>query len=85
MRAGHLKKVIGIEKFTITLDTYGEEVVSYTPLQNVRASINPISGNEKYMNSQLINEVSIRLRLDIIQTWHLIQRIGSYLIVEILI
>ena len=63
MRAGPLKKVVSVGKYTTTLDSYGQEVVTYTTLQDIRASINPATGNEVYMNDRLINEVSHKIEI----------------------
>ncbi len=63
MRAGPLRNAVNVQKYTITLDTMGQEVVSYTPLQDIRASINSVTGKEMYMNERLINEVTHKIEI----------------------
>lgn len=53
MRAGNLRHRIGIQKKSITKNSYGENVTSWTTDAIVWAAIWPVSGKE-YFNAQQV-------------------------------
>jgi SPP1 family predicted phage head-tail adaptor len=65
--AGQLRHVIKIQRKTVTRDTYGAEVPTWTDVSSsVRANVVPISGSETFnnpqMTSQELKEFHIRYR-----------------------
>lgn len=63
MRAGTLNKIIQIQELTESKDQYGSVTESYTTIKTTRSSINPVNGNEKYINHQMLNEVSHKIEI----------------------
>ena len=56
MRAGQLRQIIKILRTTDSIDELGTVVPNFSVLKTTRASISPISGNEYFINSALVND-----------------------------
>lgn len=63
MRAGRLRASITVQRQATTQDSYGQRNNTWTTLLTTRASIEPISGREFFLQSGEQAEVSTRIRL----------------------
>jgi len=61
IRTGTMKHQIEIRRSTEYKDDNGFVRHSYALLNKVRASINPVTGNELFVNSQIINEITHKI------------------------
>lgn len=62
MRGGTLKKRITIEQLEGSLDSYGEEAMTWVTFASVRASVRPVSGREYFAARQEQSEVTHKVR-----------------------
>lgn len=67
VRAGKLRHRLKIEKKTVTRDTFGEEVITYTEVATVWGSVEPLSGSEYFAARQTQSSVSHRVRMRYIE------------------
>ena len=58
MLAARLNKRVQIQTVSSSKDTHGTEIQTYTTTNTVWAGIKPVSGNEKYINQQIVAEVT---------------------------
>lgn len=63
MRAGPLNKVITLQEQQEVKDDYGSININYIDLKDIRASVAPISGDEKYINAELLNTVTHKITI----------------------
>ena len=63
MRAGDLRRRVTIQQKSVTRDTYGAEVVSWTDVATVWASVEDLSGRELYDAERITTEVTTRIRM----------------------
>jgi SPP1 family predicted phage head-tail adaptor len=63
MQAGKLDRFITIEQKSVVKDTFGAEVVTWTPVINTWAEVRPISGREFLQAKQVQEEVTVQVRL----------------------
>lgn len=63
MRAGTLRHRVTIQQKSVTRDSYGAEVVTWTDLDTVWAAVEPLSGREYLAALQTQAEVTTRIRL----------------------
>ena len=58
MRSGALRHTVTIERETITLDAYGDQVRSWTPVCNVRAEVRHATGKEVDRFARIQTEIT---------------------------
>lgn len=63
MNAGDLRQRVTIQYKTVTKDAYGQEVITWTDLATVWASVEPLSGREFMEGRQETAEVNTRIRI----------------------
>ena len=63
MRIGDLRHRVTIEKKIVTIDAYGDEVVSWAEVATVWAAVEPLSGREFLEGRRLENEINHRIRI----------------------
>lgn len=61
--AGKLDRRIRIETQTVTKDSYGGEVKTWTELATVSASAWPVRGNEAFLANQFMEGVQMQFRI----------------------
>lgn len=57
LRAGALRHKIVIQRQVLSVDEFGSAVVTWTNIKETRASINPSTGEEWFINNELTNQV----------------------------
>lgn len=60
---GKLNKRVTIKSLSVTQDTFGEPLETYTDVVTVWASIEPLVGKEYYAAEQANTEVKIKVRM----------------------
>jgi SPP1 family predicted phage head-tail adaptor len=90
MRPGKLNRRLFIQTPEADRNEVGEEVITWTTLGAVWASIEPLRGNEALKNNQILAEMDTRIRLrwsesvkDINAKWRLTSQGVIYNIVSI--
>ncbi len=77
MRAGDLRHRVTIQQKSVTRDTYGAEVVSWTDVVTVWAEITDLSGREYFdaqkVNAEVNTKVRIRHRTDLVPTMRVVE------------
>lgn len=68
MRAGLLHEQVIIQKKSVTRDAYGAEVITWTTLATVRASLEPLRGREYMEARQVQADVDYRIRIRYLNT-----------------
>lgn len=63
MGAGELRNYVSIQKPTVTQNSYGEQVVSWTTDSKCWADISPLSGREYFSAQQVQSGVTHRVRI----------------------
>ena len=63
MRIGDLRHRVTIEKKIVTIDAYGDEVVSWAEVATVWAAVEPLSGREFLEGRRQENEINHRIRI----------------------
>lgn len=63
MKAGKLDTRIQIKVKTSTRDSYGAEIITYTPLATVWAEKVPVTGREYFAAAQFIPEATLKFRI----------------------
>jgi SPP1 family predicted phage head-tail adaptor len=63
MRAGPLRQRVTIKDKSVSQNTYGEEVITWTDVDTVWAAVEPLSGREFLEGKQITAEVSTRIRI----------------------
>jgi len=63
MYAGQLRDSVDLQRVSITPDSHGDQVKTWTTLATVRASIEPLSGREFFQASQVMSDVTVRIRI----------------------
>ena len=63
MRIGDLRHRVTIEKKIVTIDAYGDEVVSWAEVATVWAAAEPLSGREFLEGRRQENEINHRIRI----------------------
>jgi len=61
IRAGTMRHQIEIQSQTESKGTMGEVVLTWSKTATVRASINPITGNEMFISDQIKNQVTHKI------------------------
>jgi len=59
--AGTMRHLVEIQEMQTIKDGSGSNVITWIKVVDVRASINPVTGNEMFMNAQLQNEVTHKI------------------------
>lgn len=63
MRAGQLRQRVTIQEKSVTRNSYGEEVITWSDVATVWASVEPLSGRE-FLDAQRAGaEVTTRIRI----------------------
>lgn len=52
MEIGRLRHPIVIEKFTVSVNSDGDDIKAWTPVARVRADVKPVRANEKISSGQ---------------------------------
>ncbi len=63
MRAGPLRQRVTIQDKSVSQNTYGEEVITWTDFATVWAAVEPLRGREFLEGRQITAEVSTRIRI----------------------
>ena len=63
MKIGELRHRVTIQEKTVTIDTYGGEVVAWADVATVWAAVEPLSGREFLEGGRLENEINHRIRI----------------------
>jgi len=62
INAGLLRHNIKVYRPSSIINTYGEKEVTYEFYSNVRASVNPVTGKETWINEELKNEIDYKIQ-----------------------
>ncbi len=69
MRIGELRQRITLQQKTVTRDSYGAEVISWTDVATVYAFVQPLQGREFFesqrINAEITAKITIRFRAGI--------------------
>jgi SPP1 family predicted phage head-tail adaptor len=63
MQAGNLRNRITVQDKNVTQNAYGEEVITWTTVDEVWAAVEPLMGREFMAAKQVQAEVSTRIRM----------------------
>ena len=63
LRAGILRHKIIIERENITKDSLGDNISTWSKLHEVRASLQPITGSERFINHEQLNDEDTIIRI----------------------
>lgn len=63
MEAGKLRHRVDLQRVAVTRDTHGDQVKTWTTLATVWASIEPLSGREFLSASQVMADVTARIKI----------------------
>lgn len=63
MRAGRLRHRVRLQRKTAARDSYGAEVETWSDLDTIWASVEPISGREYFQVQQVQSEITHRIRM----------------------
>ncbi len=63
MRIGELRHRVTIQQKSVTQDTYGAAVETWTALAMVWASVEPLQGKEYFSSQQMVAQVDHRIRI----------------------
>ena len=63
MEAGKLRHYVTIQRVTVTPDSHGDGVKTWADLANAWASIEPLSGREFLQASQVMSDVTVRIKM----------------------
>lgn len=63
MRAGELRERVTLQRKSVTRDSYGAEVITWTDIATVWASVAPLRGREFLEQRRDGNEVTTRITL----------------------
>lgn len=63
MEAGKLRHQVKLQRVTVAADSHGDQTKTWTDLATVRASIEPLSGREFLQASQVMSDITVRIRV----------------------
>jgi SPP1 family predicted phage head-tail adaptor len=63
MEAGKLRHQVKLQRVTVAADSHGDQTKTWTDLATVRASIEPLSGREFLQASQVMSDITVRIRI----------------------
>lgn len=63
MQAGRLRHQVDLQRAAVTLNNHGDQVREWETLATVRASIEPLSGREFLQASQVMSDVTVRIKV----------------------
>lgn len=63
MRSGTLRHLVEVQRVSVTTDTHGDQVKTWTTLVTAWASIEPLSGREFLQASQVMADVTALIKL----------------------
>lgn len=63
MRAGELRHRVTIQQKSVTRDSYGAEVITWTDVATVWAAVEPLRGREFLEAKQIQSETAYRVRI----------------------
>lgn len=63
MRAGSLRHEVDLQRVTVAADSHGDQTKTWATLATVRASIEPLSGREFLQASQVMSDVTVRIKV----------------------
>lgn len=63
MQAGKLRDRVDLQRVSVTPDSHGDQVKTWATLATVWASIEPLSGREFLQASQVMSDVTVRIRI----------------------
>ena len=63
MDAGKLRHQVELQRSAVTADSHGDQSKVWTTLATVSASIEPLSGREFLQASQVMSDVTVRIKV----------------------
>jgi SPP1 family predicted phage head-tail adaptor len=63
MEAGKLRHQVKLQRVAVSADSHGDQTKTWTDLATVRASIEPLSGREFLQASQVMSDITVRIRI----------------------
>ena len=63
MEAGKLRHQVKLQRVTVAADSHGDQTKTWVDLATVRASIEPLSGREFLQASQVMSDITVRIRI----------------------
>lgn len=63
MQSGKLDQRVTIEKYSYTTGPIGQVIVTWTPLAEVWAAVEPLNGREFYAAAMTVAQVETRIRI----------------------
>jgi len=63
MEAGKLRHQVKLQRVTVSADSHGDQTKTWADLATVRASIEPLSGREFLQASQVMSDITVRIRI----------------------
>ena len=63
MEAGKLRHQVKLQRVTVAADSHGDQTKTWADLATVRASIEPLSGREFLQASQVMSDITVRIRV----------------------
>jgi len=63
MRGGQLRHLVILQSPTGSRDAVGERTTTWTDVDTVRASIDPVVAGERYVDPQIVGSITHRLRI----------------------
>ena len=63
MEAGKLRNQVELQRVAVTADAFGDQVKTWATLATVWASIEPLSGREFLQASQVMSDITVRIKI----------------------
>lgn len=63
MEASKLRHSVELQRVTVSADSHGDQTKTWTTLATVWASIEPLSGREFLQASQVMSDITVRIRV----------------------
>jgi len=63
MEAGKLRNQVDLQRVAVTVDSHGDQVKTWATLATVWASIEPLSGREFMQASQVMSDITVRIKI----------------------
>ncbi|MEO7031189.1 MAG: phage head closure protein, partial [Herbaspirillum sp.] len=63
MNIGDLRHTVTLERFTSTVNDYGEPIQAWAPIGTMAASVEPLNGREYFAAAAAQSEVTTRIRM----------------------
>lgn len=63
MKAGTLRNLVELQRVSVATDSHGDQTKTWTTLAEAYASIEPLSGREFLAASQVMSDVTVRIKV----------------------